>query len=81
MVAPGGDVERLADREEADRQRGDLDAVHQFRHPEGEPRLAGEEIDADETEHQAEEEARESADRRRPESGRHGHEGEAHEAK
>ena len=43
-----GHVQRLADREQADGERRDLDAVEQLGHAEGQARLAGELVDADE---------------------------------
>ena len=58
QVPPRRHVERLADREQPDRQRRDLDAVEQLRHAEVQPRLAGELVDADEAERQAHEQAR-----------------------
>jgi hypothetical protein len=47
--------QRLADGEQADGQRRHLDAVEQFRHAEGQPRLAGQLVDADQPERQADE--------------------------
>ena len=62
-MAARGDVERLADREQADRERRHLDAVEQFGNAEGEPRLAGELVDADQPERQPDEQAGQAADR------------------
>ena len=49
-VAARGDVERFADREEADGQRRHLDVVVELRHAEAQAGLAGEDVDADEAE-------------------------------
>ena len=46
-MAARGDVERLAHREQADRQRRHLDAVEQFGDAEGKRGLAGQLVDAD----------------------------------
>ena len=73
------DVERLADGEEADGERRHLDAVEQFRHAEGQARLAGELVDADEPERDAQEQAGQPAQRRIAEGGRDGDEGQDHQ--
>ena len=52
------DVQRLADREQPDRDHDDVDAVEQLGHAEREARLPGQQVDADEAEQQAEEQAR-----------------------
>ena len=78
-MAARGDVERLADREQADRERRHLDAVEQFRNAEGKPRLAGELVDADQPERQADEQAGQPAHRRIAEGRRDGDEGDAHQ--
>ncbi len=52
------DLQRLAHREQRHRQRRDLDAVEQIRHAEGQPRLPGLQVDADQPERQPEERAR-----------------------
>ena len=72
-------MERFADRKQADGERGHLHAVQQFRQAEGKPRLAGELVDTDKPERQAEEKAGEAADRRVAEGRRHGDEGDAHQ--
>ena len=79
LVAARGDVERFANREQADRERRHLHAVQQLRHAERQPRLAGEPVDADEAERQPDEQAGEAADRRIAEGRRHGDEGDAHQ--
>ena len=56
-----GDVERLADREQADGDHHDVDAVEQLRDAEGEARLAGLQVDADQAEREADEQAGEAA--------------------
>ena len=74
-----GDVERLAHREQADRHHDDIDAVEQLRKAEGEARLAGLQVDADQAEPDAEEQRRQSSDRGRAEHRRHRHEREHHQ--
>ena len=53
LVHLRGEVERLADREEADGDRHHLDAVEQLRDAEGEARLAGLVVDADQPDRRA----------------------------
>jgi hypothetical protein len=74
-----GEIQRLADREEPDRHDDHVYAVEQLVDAEGEAGLAGLQIDADQTEEDAEEQARESAHRRVAEHRRHGDEGEHHQ--
>jgi hypothetical protein len=57
-------VERLADREEADRHEHDVDAVVELRQPEREARLAADLVDADAANQQAEEQRAEAAHER-----------------
>ena len=73
------DVERFAQREQADRKRRHFDAIEQFGDAESEPGLAGELVDADQAERQSDEQAGQSADRRIPEGCRHRDEGHAHQ--
>ena len=61
VAVAAGDVERLADREQADHDHDHVDAVQQLRDAEREARLAGLGVDADQAERQAEEQAREAA--------------------
>ena len=75
----GGDVERLADGEQPHREHDHVDAVEQLGHAEGEARLPGLAVDADQAEQQAEEEARQPAHRRAAEHRRDGDEREHHE--
>ena len=72
-------MERLADREQPDRERRHLDAVEKLRHPEGEARLSGQDVDADEAEDESEEQAGQAPERRVAEGRRDGHEGDAHQ--
>ena len=74
-----GDVERLADGEHGDGERRHLDAVEQVGHAEGEPRLPGQQVDADEPERQADEQRGEPAQRRIAEGGGDGDEGQHHQ--
>src|SRR5262249_33523912 len=53
-----GDVERLPDREQTNCHDHDIDAIEQFREPEGKAGLAGLQVHADETEPDAEEKRR-----------------------
>src|SRR5262249_38864114 len=73
------DVERLPDREQTHRHHDDIDAVEQFRKTEGEARLAGLQVDADETQPDAEEQRRQSPHGRRAQHGRYRYEREHHE--
>ncbi len=73
------DLQRLADREERDRERRHLDAVEQVGDAEGQPRLPGLQVDADEPERQPEEQRGQPAQRRVAEGGRDGDEGEHHQ--
>jgi len=68
---PRGHVERLADREQADRDHHRVDAVEQLGDAQGEPGLAGLEVDADQPDRETEEEAGEAA-RERVADGRPG---------
>ena len=71
--------QRLADREQPDREDDDRDAVEQLRQAEREPRLAGLHVDADEPDGEAEQQADEPAQHRRAEHGGDGGEGEQHQ--
>ena len=57
----GGDPERLAEGEDADRDDDDVDAVRQLRLVEAQPRLAGVEVEADQADGEAEEQRDEAA--------------------
>ncbi len=59
-----GDEQRLADREQADRERRHLDAVEQFRQAEGQHGLARQLVDADQAERKAEEQRDQAVQRR-----------------
>ena len=78
-MAARSDVERLADREQPDRQRRDLDAVEKLGHAEGKTRLAGQLVDADEAEREPDEQRGQAADGRITEGRRHRDEGDAHQ--
>ena len=60
-LVPGGRVESLADREQADGDDDSVDAVEQFHDPQGETRLAGLQIDADKPKRQTDEQAGQAA--------------------
>ena len=75
----GGGVERLADGEEADRHDDGVDAVEQLEDAEGEAGLAGLQVDADQAERQADEQAGEAARRGFAEHGGDGGEGQDHQ--
>ena len=64
-IAARCDIERLAHREEANRDDDDVHAVEQLVEAEGEARLACLQVDADQAEIDAEEQASEAADGRR----------------
>ena len=66
--------QRFADREEPDHEDHHVDAVEQLRDAEGESRVAGELVDANQTEREAEEQAQQSAEDRGAEQGRDGRE-------
>ena len=72
-LARGG-VQHLADGEESDGDDDDVDAVEQLRDAEGEPRHAGQRVDADHAEQEPEEQAREAVEPRLAEHGGHRHE-------
>ncbi len=59
----GRDIQRLADREQADGEHDHVDPVHQLRHSEREAHLTGLVVDADQPKQQAQEQHRQTADR------------------
>ena len=69
-LVPRGGVERLADREQAHRDDDRVDAVQQLQDAHGEARLAGLQVDADQTQRQADEQAGEAAHQAVAEHGR-----------
>ena len=75
------DLQRLADREQRDRERGHLDAVEKVGDAEREPRLAGLQVDADEAEREPERQRGQAPQRRIAEGRRDGDEGEHHQRK
>ena len=74
-----GRIERLADGEEADRDDHGVDAVEKFGNAEGEARLPGLQVDADEAEGEPDEETGEAAGERVAEDGRDGGERQHHQ--
>ncbi len=78
-AAVGGHVQRLADREQPDRQHDDVDAVEQFRHTERIAHLPALLVDAHQPEQQADEKRRQPAHGRGAEHRGHGDEGEDHQ--
>ena len=58
----GSHPQGLADGEDADRHHDDVDAVRELREADGEPLLAGDEVDADDADGQADEQGGEAAD-------------------
>ena len=73
----GGRVEHLADREQADHDHDRIHSVEQIRNAKRESRVAGQAIDADEPEDEAEEEAGQPSHERAPQ--RRGDGGERHD--
>ena len=79
VAVAGGDVERLADGEEAHRHHDGVDAVQELGDAQGEARLPGLQVDSDQTQRQAEEQAGKPARERSAQNRGHGGQRQDHE--
>src|SRR5215213_11958877 len=76
MAHPGGNPEGFPDGEQSDGDGDDVDAVQKLRDTEGEPALAGEGVDTNQTKRQTDKETEQPSHDRAAKQGGNGGEGE-----